>query len=488
MHGERPRRRDVLRGIGGAGTVGVLGALVASGTTAARSATARTGSNGSEVFMGGRFIELGSRSNGAFGTENPPPDSFYGPGDSEGDSESPPGIGLYTDPDGFDSGNTERYEYFLGNEGFLAGYVIGGGGELGDLPAVGDNSSSVSDTSDLPTKRGPTVSPPGSRMTISTTNTFGSEINLDREESPDPVLEIEQVHTLDNGNRYFETDVTITNAGNRTVDGVRFARAANPTPGVAVGCDQDTVRTVVSSPPDDDETLVTVEPQNCPEGVSPPPLHYYATDARVRGVTDVTGPEALYPDQEPVLVPESDPTSGLGDDSFSESGEGFRLIEDPDIQSVGIVFEAGSLEPGQTASVTYYTAVTDDIDGLRRQLGSSSESDGDGARFSLVCDERGCREEALDGYERVELSNDTPDVGEEIELAVTVTNVGEASGAYFGELTDGFDSYGARRVELDPEERATLTYSVSFEEPGVFRMFLTGDHIVDIPVGGVPGF
>jgi len=117
----------------------------------------------------------------------------------------------------------------------------------------------------------------------------------------------------------------------------------------------------------------------------------------------------------------------------------------------------------------------------------TEQPDNDQAKFSLVCDEEGCQDGTVDGNERVELSKESPDVGEEIDLSVTVTNVGDESGAYFGELTDGFESYGAKRVELDEGETATLTYTLSFDEPGTYQMFLTGDHIVDITVGDIPG-
>jgi hypothetical protein len=157
---------------------------------------------------------------------------------------------------------------------------------------------------------------------------------------------------------------------------------------------------------------------------------------------------------------------------------------------MGIVFEAGTLEPGETASVTYYTVLTDAIGAIREEIGNEpddSESSGSGAEFSLVCDTKRCREDALDGHERVELSEESPDPGEEIELSVTATNVGDDSGTYFGELTDGFEFYGAQRVELDEGEKTTLTYPVTFEDAGTYRMFLSGDHIVDIAVGDIPG-
>ena len=488
MDGDRLRRRDVLRGIGGTGVAGVLGALGASGTTAARSAAARTGSNGSEVFLGGQYIELGIRADGGLGTDGAAPESFYG---SER-SATAGAIGLYADYDGFDTGS-ERYEYFVPDEQFLVGYVPPTDGDVAPDPVYGVNG--VIDgypVETMATEAGPTETLSGTRMTSRVTNTFDGFGEVGG------VLEIEQTYTLDAGNRYYRTDVTIENVGEQAVDRVRYARTTNPT----LRTDADCLAEPSLPPLDGDGTLVEAAASACSPGRSLPPLYYYATDVQTREFVDTIPPVGLYPEDDPTGEPEDEPTEGPlpGDDPIGEPlpeenvGE-ITASEDGDSPTVeaseevleaymGLVFEAGTLEPGETASVTYYTVLSQDIDSTIQEIQGPDDDDTDGgAEFSLVCDEEGCPEEATDGNERVTLSNEAPDPGEEIDLSVMVTNVGDESGAYFGELTDGFDSYGAQRVELDPDETATLTYSVTFDEPGTYRMFLTGDHIVDIPVG-----
>jgi hypothetical protein len=474
------RRRTVLRGIGGTGIAGALAALGVSGTAAAQSAAARAERVEGEAFLGGGFLELGIRANGGFGTVGDAPSAFFG-------SERGP-IGLYAAYDGFDTGG-ERYEYFIPDEQFLVGYIPqDGDGELASIPRYRVNG--VIDggpVRTMGTLTGPTAATSGTEATSRITNDISRGGEQEGSE-PERLLEVDQTHTVGEGDRYFRTDVTIENVGGVTLDDVRFARTTNPTYRTDVDC--------VAQPglPAVEEGVTLVEAAAGGDGC--PPLYYYSTDGGTRGFVDVIPPDGLYPERGAIGPPvsEENPEGPQlpGDDGpillqESETPEG-----SPE-SYMGIVFEAGTLEPGQTASVTYYTVLARDIDSARAEIdgegegGSGSGSSDEEAEFSLVCDRSGCPDETIDGAERVELSEESPDPGEEIELSVTVTNVGEAEGVYVGELSDGFELYGLRRVELDEGEKATLVYPVTFENAGTYQMFLSGDKIVDVTVGDIPG-
>jgi hypothetical protein len=168
----------------------------------------------------------------------------------------------------------------------------------------------------------------------------------------------------------------------------------------------------------------------------------------------------------------ADPESGAQAD-----GSGDSIVDDGPVR----------FDPFLDSAVSRPEGCTEGAPPPEEEQEDTEPPDDNEAEFSLVCDRSGCPEDALDGHERVELSEESPDPGEEIELSVTVTNVGDDSGTYFGELSDGFRFYGAQRVELDEGEKTTLTYSVTFEDAGTYRMFLSGDHIIDITVGDVPG-
>ena len=146
------------------------------------------------------------------------------------------------------------------------------------------------------------------------------------------------------------------------------------------------------------------------------------TDERTRRFVNRIPPQGLYPKQEPIVL-----TATEEDDSPREEPIGEPIaepIDEPSSTYMGIVFEAGTLEPAEAASVTYYIVLTDAIGAIKEEMENKpddSESSGSGVEFSLVCDTKRCPEEALDGYERGELSEKSPDPGEEPPTNLVMT-------------------------------------------------------------------
>jgi hypothetical protein len=87
------------------------------------------GLNGTELFLGGNYIEIGISNWGDFGTEGTKPDNFRGtrgsdlPGDMAGTDQ----IGMSADHDGFNNGRDLPVDYYLPGtmeERFAVGYKI----------------------------------------------------------------------------------------------------------------------------------------------------------------------------------------------------------------------------------------------------------------------------------------------------------------------------------------------------------------------------
>jgi hypothetical protein len=462
MQDNRLSRRTVLQGIGAAAAVGALGAGAIGSAAAQPALGPRTGTVGTNVFLGGDFFELGIREDGSFGSSNTAPSNFFGSQRGR--------IGMYADFDGFDAGtNTQGYDYFLPGspeERFAVGYI--------PQSAEGDINSAVT---------GSNGNVAGFQIPITsavTPSVLGTQLRAQFSNNFDGVLAIDTTYSFDNGNRFFRTDVTIENISDTAVDRVRYQRTVDPDNGVDAGCSFNTKNTIVSQPPTSGEALVQAElldSDNCSiNSLSSIPIFYLSTDSRARVSSGAS--TTSFPPSPIVYAPEDY-------DNFQPEGTTNNFDT-----YMAITFDFGTLQPGESVSFNYFTGLTDNVDDTRSDIGDESPvvEDEDepastrGAEFSLVCDRRNCREELFDGNERVELSNDSPVAGEEIELAVTVTNVGDERGTYAGELSDGFRLYGGQRATLEPDEKTTLVYPVTFENAGNYQMFLSGDKIVDVTV------
>lgn len=356
----RINRRSVLKGVGAAGTAGLVGLAgfgAATGTVAAQETTPRSEVTGSgNVFLGGDFIELGIRGDdGGFGPNEGAPESFFGSdrGDEPEHSnvDFPGEIGLYADIDGFaNTGDPQfRYEYFLPGqpeERWSAGY---GGAESGRTMSNGrvtDGNPSGADETNVPTTVELTESDPPFIIDLSTTF--------------DGTLQIDQTYSFDPSDRFAQVDVTLENVGEESISDVRYQRSVDPDNGQDTGCDFTTKNTIRNQPPESDEALIQAEIYDedpCDlRDVTTAPIFYYSTEEFAR-VSSGSSSGGLVPD--PVVYAE--------EDYDNSPAEGTTKTEDV---YMAITFDVGTLDPDESETLTFFIALTDDIEDTIDDIGS----------------------------------------------------------------------------------------------------------------------
>ena len=274
------------------------------------------------MFLGGDFIEIGVRSDGAFGAE--PPASFFGTDRGE--------IGLYADIDGFYTDARQlRYDYFLPGtpeERWSVGYngteTASNGQDVGDPESIGTEITDVSTAE---------------RAAVEVSSQY------------DETVAIHQEYSFEPDQRFFRTDVTLTNTGPAPITDVRYQRSHDPDNGVDLGCSYITNNTVRSQQPTDGEALVAAQVQDddaCRDESFDEdiPIFYFSEDDQVRVSTGKSG---LSPT--PVVY---------GDRDYTDpQPAGTSVTADT---YIALTFAQSTLEPGESASFTFYTALTDDIE------------------------------------------------------------------------------------------------------------------------------
>lgn len=347
-------RRDLLKRVGAAGVAGATGlygadmASRAEAATTVQATTARTVTDADgNVFLGGDFFELGIREeDGGFGVNDEAPSSFFGSSRDGFNGD----IGMFADLDGFDddSGDQFRYDYFLPGapeERWSAGYrqgeeverVVSNGREA-------DTFDSGVDVANIPT----------SVTATSSGNTLSAEL----ESTFDETLLIDQTYSFKRSNRFFTTDVVLKNVGNDTLNDVRYQRSFDPDNGVDEGCSFTTKNTIVNQPPTSDSAFVQAEIADFDTcalaSVSTIPIFFFSEDTRAR-VSSGSSSFSLVPSPV-VYAPE---------DYDNPPAEGTQKTEDV---YIAITFDVGTLEPGQSKSLTFFTALTDNVEETRRDI------------------------------------------------------------------------------------------------------------------------
>ncbi|NJL49376.1 MAG: DUF4347 domain-containing protein [Leptolyngbyaceae cyanobacterium SM2_5_2] len=279
---------------------------------------AHSGTVENEVFIGGNYIELGISGLGDYGTLGTKPEGFFGTNERSN-------IGMSADFDGFGEGNDLRMDYFLPGtpeERWVVGY------KTGDSVFRGSNSA-LEGPSDIPT----------SVNNTSTGDTLSAVINS----TFNDVLEIDKVVSFDVNDKYFKTQITLTNISDSTLNSVRYMRSFDPDNTVDLGGEYETVNTVIGTIAEDG---------------------YAAVEARNLGpgdpVFDGTGSFA------PIVLYSNDPRAVASYFGFANTDpyvdEAYNLpptrgVDYTDDIGITLTFDVGSLAPDTSTSFIFYTSL-----------------------------------------------------------------------------------------------------------------------------------
>ncbi|MEG3921553.1 DUF4347 domain-containing protein, partial [Microcoleus sp. T3_A4] len=286
---------------------------------------ARSTTTGGEVYLGGNFVELGLATNGAFGGATTPT-GFLG-------RKIGTGIGMVSDTDGFGTDTDLRIDYFLPGtpeERFVAGYKIGGVATTGTAARSGGTNNFT----------GTTIinNSVGNTLSAQVVGILGGN------------LRVTQNISFDVNDKSFKNTVTLTNLGVSTLDSVRFMRSFDP----------DNTSDVFGSSATVNEILGTVAaqgfaaaraveqpggPYSTLSGGSNAPISFFSSDSRARTGIGISGltPPLLY-----------DPTA-----YDSPQATGYTSTNDV---AMFITFDVGTLTPGASQTLNYYTSLNPGLD------------------------------------------------------------------------------------------------------------------------------
>ena len=279
-------------------------------------AQCRIGIVGTERFFGNEFIEVGMSGSqaGKFGTSGPNPAGFIG-------RQVGAGIGMIGDNDGFGVGQVINIDYFLPGSPEETWNAAASGV---DMPAVGFAWTHA--------YAGPSLESDTGIATMSQTSV-----------TPDGCLEVHQVHSLAPGDKSFQTRVTMTNTGGAacpTYTDVKFARSHDPDNTVDMGGSHSTVNTVQSQYVNAANPRTVVSGQDLLGSTyqaltgQPSVIFYYSEDPAARAAT--------YDFAIRTIAGTAVPAQAAG---YTNEAD----------EAILIMFEWGSLAPGQSHESVYRT-------------------------------------------------------------------------------------------------------------------------------------
>ena len=285
-------------------------------------ASQRSTSVNGEVFLGGSNIEIGMSSKGSFGTAGAKPAGFFG-------TASDNRLGLSNDHDGFGTGIDSRIDYFLPGTPEERWSIGFGGNKYGGFSElVGNDTNGIS----LSNTKTEDLSIPGLLQAGFSGTVSGGGRSLD----------VSKIHSFEPDQQFFKTDVTLTNIGSNTIDQVAYMRSFDPDNTKYFSGQYQTINKVQNTIDEDGFSLVNA--------ISLPGDRY----------NNVTGQQAnifYYSDEENSSVynagfSNSNPYQYLSG-GFTEKG--YTTTSD---SAIGITFDVGTLNPGESSEFSYYTALT----------------------------------------------------------------------------------------------------------------------------------
>ena len=269
---------------------------------------------GSEVFIGGNFIELGISAAGSFGTSGSKPGGFIGTSNNNR-------LGMSNDADGFGVGKDLAIDYFLPGSPEERWAVGFNGSTTGGYSALGGNSGAALSANSV------TNTTSGDTLGAKFTGTVGG------------VLKVEQTHSFKVNDKFFKTTVTLTNTSGGNLTDVRFMRSFDPDNTVFKGGRYETVNKVENTfAAGDGKAVVSATSQagdayNTAAG-STAKILFFSTDARANVAN------FGFSNSNPYAVP----TQAKGTTATSDS-------------AIAIMFKGGTLASNASVTFEYFTSL-----------------------------------------------------------------------------------------------------------------------------------
>lgn len=290
---------------------------LSANTSYARSATV----NG-EIFLGGRFIELGISAWGNFGTAGAKPAGFYG-------APAITGIGMSADHDGYGIGQNLPIDYFLPGtpeERFAVGFQTNGATNMTSNSERRNSKNMLTVVSNDSEGRNLAAS------AISTWLTNGS-----------PTMTIKQNISFDAESLWFKNRVTITNNSANDWTSARFMRSFDPDNTAAQGGSYATSNTVIGTVAVDGYSAVKAET--------------YLPNDRLYTAFNSRSPIIFFSmDQKSVASTFGfTNTNPYAADAYATPAQ--RNVNVQADQAITLTWDTGFLAGGASASFDYYTSL-----------------------------------------------------------------------------------------------------------------------------------
>lgn len=288
-----------------------------TGTLVARSAKV-----GGEVFLGGRYIELGISAWGSMGTEGNKPAGFYGTTRNQ--------IGMSADHDGFDVGQNLSVDYFMPGipeERFAVGYRLGAN-------TLANSNAALRGHKNMPTVVENTSEGRNLGARVSTTWMVGGNATM----------AVVQEISFEQDSLWFNNRVTITNQTSDNWDGARFMRSFDPDNTKDRGGPYSTDNTVFGRYETEGYSAVKAETYSGSDPLytafngSRSPIILFSTDPR--SVASAFG----FANANPYEAAAYDTPVALNTTSRQDQG-------------ITMTWDTGTLKAGASASFDYYTSL-----------------------------------------------------------------------------------------------------------------------------------
>ena len=282
-----------------------------------------TNSSNGDVFLGGNYIELGISKYGSFGTTTglEKPAGFFG-------TAARNNIGMSSNAAGFDTAPDTRIDYFLPGtpeERWVVGYKVSG------VASVANNGFLVNYTQ--VSNNTVTNQSSGNALSALSVGTFNSK------------LKVSQTISFSVDDKYFKNSVKLENVGAENIDSVRYMRTFDPDNTVDKGGSYSTNNSIINTfVAGDGKAVVRADTSN---NASDPvhttngtwsPILFYTNDSRARVSYGGFG--------------NTDPYAASVWDSAQAKGSAT-----PADSAINIVFDVGTIVPGSSQTVIYYTSL-----------------------------------------------------------------------------------------------------------------------------------
>ncbi len=303
-----------------------------------------------DVFLGGKYIEVGVAKTGSFGTASAASADFHPTSENTTSRK----IGLSVDGDGFETGNAASTgDFFLPGspeERYILAYKIGG--------TAYNNCNAERNGASW---RSPQVSPTTTDHSDLTSGKLKSTTTGTTHEGVAMVMNI----SFDANDMYYMTEVTITNNSTSNIDSVRWVRSFDPDMDAEMHGDYNTYNKVISNPnsstPYTSDQCAMVVAKG---GTTQESFFFAAFDPRARASRGVSfSPsnaymDGLWSDSGVPTVPTSALYSGTA---------GFEKEDN----AIAITFDCGTLAPGQSTTLSYYSSLDPNVDNTFSKLSGS---------------------------------------------------------------------------------------------------------------------